>query len=126
MPPVLLRSAATMFAMISGKADLATARAYASHFRSWRDLTRLRGYMVTSLGEDVMVPVEKIGVPVLLVWGRRDRLVDVRGADLLLAAVPRSRLVVFERGGHVPQLEDPARVARLLADLPAAADRSAA
>ena len=122
MPSVVLRNAATVFAMMSHNADLATARRYASHFRSWRDLTRLRSYLVTSLSEDVMVPVEQIGVPVLLIWGGRDRLVDVQGADRLLSVVPRSRLVIFERSGHVPQHDDPAQVARLLADLPASAE----
>lgn len=52
--------------------------------------------------------------PVLLIWGDRDRLVFHRGAKRLLAAVPDSRLELFEDCGHSPQLECPDRVVRLL------------
>jgi pimeloyl-ACP methyl ester carboxylesterase len=52
--------------------------------------------------------------PVLLIWGDRDRLVFHRGAQRLLAAVPGSRLELFEDCGHSPQLEFPDRVVDLL------------
>jgi pimeloyl-ACP methyl ester carboxylesterase len=55
-----------------------------------------------------------IRCPVLLIWGDRDRLVFHRGAKRLLAAVPDSRLELFERCGHSPQLECPDRVVELL------------
>ncbi len=55
-----------------------------------------------------------IRCPVLLIWGDRDRLVFHRGAKRLLAAVPDSRLELFERCGHSPQLEYPERVVELL------------
>lgn len=57
---------------------------------------------------------EAIRCPVLLIWGDRDRLVFHRGAKRLLAAVPDSRLELFERCGHSPQLECPERVVALL------------
>ena len=55
-----------------------------------------------------------IAAPVLLIWGDRDRLVFHRGAQRLLAAVPGSRLELFERCGHCPQLERPERVVELV------------
>ena len=50
--------------------------------------------------------------PTLLVWGTRDRLVDVRLAPKALAAFPQSRLLVLPGVGHVAQLERPETVAR--------------
>ncbi len=50
-----------------------------------------------------------IRCPTLLVWGREDRLVDVRYAARLLAAIPGARCVLLEDTGHMAMLERPAR-----------------
>jgi pimeloyl-ACP methyl ester carboxylesterase len=55
-----------------------------------------------------------IHVPVLLVWGDRDRLVFARGASRVLEAVPDARLEVLEGVGHCPQVEAPQRFTELL------------
>jgi pimeloyl-ACP methyl ester carboxylesterase len=55
-----------------------------------------------------------IGAPTLLVWGERDRLVPVELAERWLEAIPRARLEVVPRVGHVPMLEAPSRFAELL------------
>ncbi len=49
------------------------------------------------------------GMPVLIVWGERDPIIPARHGEAALAAIPGSRLVVFEGAGHLPQLEQPAR-----------------
>jgi pimeloyl-ACP methyl ester carboxylesterase len=49
-------------------------------------------------------------VPVLLVWGDRDRLVFHRGADRVLSEVADARLELLEGIGHCPQVEAPERV----------------
>lgn len=49
-----------------------------------------------------------IGVPVLLVWGGRDRLIPAGHAADYLALLPDARLVTFPELGHVPQEEAPA------------------
>jgi pimeloyl-ACP methyl ester carboxylesterase len=122
LPRFVVQAFATVFALRVGKADLTVARHYASHFRSARDYTRLRSYLIGGLDEDVMgLPLDLIRTPVLLIWGDRDRLTDINGADRLLDVVSASRLVTFRNGGHVPQVERPAEVARLLADLPGSA-----
>lgn len=56
----------------------------------------------------------EISVPVLLVWGDRDRLVFSRGASRVLDAVPDARLEVLEGVGHCPQVESVDRFAELL------------
>lgn len=49
--------------------------------------------------------------PVLLVWGRHDRLVDVRVAPRAARVFRDAELLVLDDAGHVAQLEDPVAVA---------------
>jgi pimeloyl-ACP methyl ester carboxylesterase len=58
--------------------------------------------------------LERITSPVLLLWGDRDRLVYHCGAEQVLAAVPSSRLELWEGVGHCPQVEVPDRFTELL------------
>lgn len=58
-----------------------------------------------------------VGVPTLVVWGTRDRLVDPRLAAPTAAAFPNGRLVVLPGVGHVSQMEDPLSTARAVAAL---------
>jgi pimeloyl-ACP methyl ester carboxylesterase len=67
-------------------------------------------------------------VPVLIVWGARDRLVPVHHGEQAHRDIPGSRLEIFENAGHLPQLEEPTRfvaaLERFLADSePAEFDR---
>ncbi len=55
-------------------------------------------------------------IPLLIVWGGRDRLIPVRHAHETHAAISGSRLEVFEKAGHFPHLADPARFAALVRD----------
>lgn len=54
----------------------------------------------------------RVRVPTLVVWGTRDRLVDVRLSRRTAAAYPDGRLLVLAGCGHVPQMEEPAATAR--------------
>jgi pimeloyl-ACP methyl ester carboxylesterase len=49
------------------------------------------------------------GMPVLIIWGARDRIIPVRHGEEAHAAIPGSRLEVFDKVGHLPQLEAPGR-----------------
>jgi pimeloyl-ACP methyl ester carboxylesterase len=69
---------------------------------------------------------ERISLPVLLVWGDRDRLVFHRGAERILEAVPGSRLELLEGVGHCPQVEAPARFTELLLEFSGRPERLAA
>lgn len=53
-----------------------------------------------------------IEAPTLVIWGDRDELVPRTDQERLCAAVPRSRLVVYEGVGHAVHWEQPERVAR--------------
>jgi pimeloyl-ACP methyl ester carboxylesterase len=56
--------------------------------------------------------LSNIKKPTLILWGRQDELVPLAAGQKFNALIPRSRLVVVERCGHVPQLEMPERFAR--------------
>ncbi|HEY5189537.1 MAG TPA: alpha/beta fold hydrolase [Solirubrobacteraceae bacterium] len=68
--------------------------------------------------------LEKIAVPLLLVWGDRDRLVFSRGAKRVLDVVPGARLELMEGIGHCPQVEAAERFTELLLEF--GAEREAA
>jgi pimeloyl-ACP methyl ester carboxylesterase len=69
--------------------------------------------------------LERIGCPVLLVWGEKDRLVFPVGAERVLEAVPGSRLEVIDDCGHCPQIECPERLAELVLEFPGALAQAA-
>jgi len=58
--------------------------------------------------------LDRIGQPVLLLWCRDDRVIDVSAADIMAAGLPDSRKVVLEGCGHMPLMEEPRRVAAAL------------
>jgi pimeloyl-ACP methyl ester carboxylesterase len=51
---------------------------------------------------------ENVHCPLLVVHGRRDRVIPVHASVRLHRSVPGSTLVVMEHSGHCPQLDDPA------------------
>jgi len=54
----------------------------------------------------------RLTMPTLVVWGTEDKLVTVRKAPRLAELLPRARLLVLPRTGHVAQMERPVTVAR--------------
>src|SRR5439155_859752 len=58
---------------------------------------------------EVQAMVRRITAPTLLVQGTEDRLVPLAASRALATLQPDWRLAVFERVGHVPQLEAPER-----------------
>jgi pimeloyl-ACP methyl ester carboxylesterase len=54
----------------------------------------------------------RLTMPTLVVWGSADKLVTVRKAPRLARMLPKARLLVLPRTGHVAQMERPATVAR--------------
>ena len=58
-----------------------------------------------------------VQVPTLVIWGTRDRLVDVRLAERTAAAFAQSTLLVLRGVGHTAQMEAPLPTARAIAQL---------
>src|SRR5882757_3135453 len=55
-------------------------------------------------------------LPTMLIWGGRDPIIPVEHGRQALEVLPGARLEVFERSGHFPHCEEPARFVDLLLD----------
>jgi pimeloyl-ACP methyl ester carboxylesterase len=55
-------------------------------------------------------------LPVHVIWGQSDRIVDTAHAKALAAALPLSRLTILPATGHLPQLETPEELLGALLD----------
>lgn len=55
-------------------------------------------------------------MPTLIVWGDADAIIPVEHAHDAHAAMPGSRLEIFEGVGHFPHVEDPLRFTSVLVD----------
>lgn len=75
-------------------------------FREWS--------AAAAAGDGLPADVEAIAAPALVVHGACDRVIAPATADWLATRLPRGRAVVLDGIGHVPQLEAPATVARLV------------
>jgi len=56
----------------------------------------------------------EIEIPVLIVWGTDDWVIPSVAAHSYKRRIPHAELAIFERTGHVPQLERPIRFNRVL------------
>ncbi|HEY5943385.1 MAG TPA: alpha/beta hydrolase [Solirubrobacterales bacterium] len=60
-------------------------------------------------GYDTRERLPEIEIPTLVTWGLNDQVVPVEAALGYHRLIPKSRLELFERTGHLPQLERPGR-----------------
>lgn len=65
-------------------------------------------------GYDTRHRLPEIEIPTLIVWGLKDRIVPVEAAIGYHRLIEGSRIELFERTGHLPQLERPERFNQLL------------
>ena len=63
--------------------------------------------LVPSDCDEISACYGKLRVPMLLLWGRQDRIVPLSQGERLEQAIPGARLVVIEECGHNPQEEQP-------------------
>lgn len=122
VPSVVIRAAvARLYAQLAFGAPRGIDRRLISAFTyHHRRRATVAGYLETArrLIPELRQPfqLERIEIPVLLVWGDRDRLVFHSGAEQVLSAVAGARLELLHGIGHCPQVEAPERVAELLLD----------
>ncbi len=86
-------------------ADLPEPMASSAFTRTLRAVVDWRGQMVTMLDRCYLTE----SVPVQIIWGTEDVVVPVGHARMAHAAMPGSRLEIFERSGHFPFHDDPDR-----------------
>jgi pimeloyl-ACP methyl ester carboxylesterase len=85
-------------------------------------LEQMRGGHCPGFGEalnsaihhDIRERLGEIAMPTMLVWGQSDRVIPMAAGLSYHRRIPHSRLEIFERTGHLPQLERPDRFNLLL------------
>jgi pimeloyl-ACP methyl ester carboxylesterase len=92
--------------------DLPDKTARGAFFRTLRSVVDWRGQVITALDRSYLTR----DTPVMLVWGDRDSVVPVDHAHIAHAAMPGSRLEIFDGAGHFPFRTDPARFVGILED----------
>ena len=70
--------------------------------------------------ETLETAIVKVKAPVLVIWGDRDRLLHVSGAEVLRSLVPSAKVEVMAGVGHCPMLERPEETAKMLRDFESA------
>ncbi|GFG76341.1 alpha/beta fold hydrolase [Mycobacterium botniense] len=86
-------------------ADLPEPMASSAFTRTLRAVVDWRGQLVTMLDRCYLME----STPVQIIWGTEDVVVPVKHAWMAHAAMPGSRLEIFERCGHFPFHDDPDR-----------------
>ena len=80
----------------------------------WNDMKLHRVSDGSFSPESLLDPyLPKIQVPVLIVWGDTDKILDVGGAAVLEKKLKNCRTVVMKETGHMPMLEKPKETASL-------------
>jgi len=95
-----------------GLASLGDTERRAAFVRTVRSVISPFGQRVSAI--DRLYLAEHL--PFLIIWGERDPIIPVAHGHATHAAVPGSRLEVFEDSGHFPQLHDPERFSNLLSE----------
>ena len=57
-------------------------------------------------GYDIKDQLHRITCPVLVTVGRHDWITPVEASERIVSRTPDARLVVFEKSGHSPQIEE--------------------
>lgn len=89
---------------------LPNATSRSAFIRTLRAVVDWRGQVVTMLDRCYLTQ----GMPTLLLWGSRDSVAPVKHAYGAHAAMPGSRLEIFDGAGHFPYHSDPARFLALV------------
>lgn len=87
-------------------------RAMAERFMARRDMNEKILAELVAARLDLTDRLHQIQVPTMLLWGDRDRLIDLSAARTFHRCIPGSRLVVMHGIGHCPQVEAPRATAR--------------
>ncbi len=105
-----LRPNADVAEVARGYASLADPRRRSAFLSTLRAVVGTEGQRVEARDRLYLAD----GVPVLIIWGRRDRMIPVAHGEHAHEAIAGSRLEIFDGAGHMPQLEAPGRFVAVL------------
>ncbi len=103
------RDADELQAVANSLPDATARRAF---LRTLRSVVDWRGQVVTMLDRSYLAR----SLPTLIIWGTHDGVIPTRHAYLLHAAMPGSKLEIFEGAGHFPHHWDPDRFLTVLTE----------
>ena len=66
--------------------------------------------------EPIVTQLKNITVPTLIFWGKQDRVIPVKHANIAAKEIPNSYLHVFDRCGHWAQVEYPDKFNQITLD----------
>lgn len=64
------------------------------------------------VAEDLRPKAKKIRAPVLVLWGKQDRLTPLADSYYLKSVLPRAKLAIFKRQGHQLPYQQPQAIAK--------------
>jgi pimeloyl-ACP methyl ester carboxylesterase len=77
----------------------------------------LRAYTAEGMTDPSLLgQLSEVRVPVLVVWGAADRIYPPEHGEAFAKAIPDARLVVVDKAGHLPQLEEPSALLAAVLD----------
>jgi pimeloyl-ACP methyl ester carboxylesterase len=53
--------------------------------------------------------LHRIDVPTAVIWGEADQVVSASYGEVFADEIPDARLILIEKAGHLPHLEQPSR-----------------
>jgi pimeloyl-ACP methyl ester carboxylesterase len=80
-----------------------------------RSLGTLRGVR-PEWRQRLLDAVAELGIPILVVWGSKDRILPAAHLNAAAARLPHARTHLFEDTGHMPQIERADAFSRLVTD----------
>ena len=83
-------------------------------FRRARSVLQLRKFYQYPGFLDALQRWVQTGGTVDLIWGREDRVVPCEDAEKIRERIPTARLFLLERCGHLPMIEQPDELSRIL------------
>ncbi|MEW5872150.1 MAG: alpha/beta fold hydrolase [Chloroflexota bacterium] len=108
------------------KGDLHNPQAFPDYAEKYRSQMVYRGFrraLLSTLRHDVLVDntpfyqhIDRLGKPVLLIWGRYDSVVPFKISELARAAMPHAVFHAIDDAGHIPHYEKPQIVNSLILD----------
>ena len=78
-------------------------RSFLSLLRETANIAGVKGGLVASFS----ALLKKIKIPILLIWGREDRILPVAEGEAAVEGMADVRLHVMDRAGHLPQIDKP-------------------
>jgi pimeloyl-ACP methyl ester carboxylesterase len=107
-----LRARTDIEEIARGHATLSDAEARAAFVHTLRAVVEPGGQRIDASNRLYL----SAHIPFLLVWGRHDSVIPVAHGRSTHELIADSRLEVFERSGHFPQLDEPQRFVEVLTD----------